>query len=242
MGIIEDIGETVIDIMTKAVYHTLGLLIKGIKVGDAFFQKLKVVSFYPVFERRGVEYRDYVILKAQVTTLLFVLVAVVYIFRGLSALPLTLLLAVSGGVSIYLIFTDIKEHFADDFYAYRDFFLSYLAISLLLIGIKGWKPVIDFPFPFAHLFLFSLLAIGVMSAAFKNKYGRDFTTGRVLEAGERIKVKLNYDIRASVKPGVYTFDNVTGAKVGDMVKLKVEKGFWNLRGKKPVGVIKEENG
>jgi uncharacterized membrane protein len=242
MGIIEDIGETAIKLGSRAVYHLLGILIKAVKVGDILYQRLSVVTFYPIFEKRDVEYRDYVVLKTQTVTLLFLLSAVAYIFNAVSGRTLILASIISGGPALYLVFSQIKEHFGEDFDAYRDFFLSYLAISLLLIVVKRWKPIVGFAFPFAHLFIISILAIGMLSFVFRRKYGRDYTTGRVVEAGERVKVKVNYDIRAGVKPGRYTFDNVTGAKEGEVVKLKIDGGFLNLRGKKPVGVLKEENG
>ncbi|NOZ77366.1 MAG: DUF2101 domain-containing protein, partial [Euryarchaeota archaeon] len=130
----------------------------------------------------------------------------------------------------------------DDFAAYRDFFLSYLGISFLLILVKKWKPTVDFAFPFAHLFILSVFGIAVLSVAFKRKYGRDYTFGRVIKGGNRIRVKVNYDLRASVKPGVYTLDNPSGAREGDLVKLRVEDSFFNLRGKKPVEVVTGENG
>ncbi|NOZ77207.1 MAG: DUF2101 domain-containing protein, partial [Euryarchaeota archaeon] len=138
MGILEDIGEATINIANRLAYIVLGILIAAVRTGGKGLQVLKKVNLYPPFEKRGVEYRDYVVLKTQVATLVFLITAVTYIFTAVSPKLLALLLVLSGGCSLYLVFTDVKDSLPDDFAAYRDFFLSYLGISFLLILVKKW--------------------------------------------------------------------------------------------------------
>ncbi|MFQ5976388.1 MAG: DUF2101 family protein, partial [Candidatus Hydrothermarchaeales archaeon] len=88
-----------------------------------------------------------------------------------------------------------------------------------------------------HLILASVIGVASIDILFKTRYGRDFTIGRVIEAGSLVKVKVSYDICASIKPCIQTFENHIKAKEGDLVKLKVEKGFLNLRGSKVAGLI-----
>jgi uncharacterized membrane protein len=164
-------------------------------------------------------------------------VSVAYIFGWVGAKATFMILLISGGASLVTVFKDVRENFPSDFEAYRDFFLSYLGISILLIALYTWKPMVNFTFPFIHIFLFSIVSIGLVSYGFKKRYGRDYTTGRVIGVAEKTSVKVNYDIRASVKPGIYSFENPSGVKVGDVAKLELDSSLLNLRGKKPRAII-----
>lgn len=237
MGFFEALGEATVRFANRAVYHLAGLLIKIIQLArelDARFGNR--INFYPYFEERGVEAKDYLVLKIQICALAFLLFSVLYIFRFVSFKFFFLAALAAGGYAAYLLFSTVRSYFAEDFAAYRDFFMSYLSASALLVLINYKKPVLGFSFPYLHLVLFSLAYIVAFSYFFRKKYGREYTFGRVIESNGLLKVKVNYDIRASVKPGIHVFENKLNAKKGDIVKLRVEKGFFNLRGNRVIAV------
>jgi uncharacterized membrane protein len=238
MSFLEKIGEVAIGFLSKVFYHSIGFLIKIIESTREINKRLKLgerINFYPFFEKRGVELKDYIVLKNQLSTLFFLVFAVFYIFELLGFKSLIFFLLVLGSYSLFLTFS-LREHFSDDFPAYRDFFLSYLGIATFLVVVKQVKPRMAVGFPFFHLFVLSIVLVVLVSFVFKRRYGRDYTFGRVIERkGGLIKVKVNYDICSSVKPGVHTFRG--NAKKGDVVKLRTERGFFNLRGSRVVEII-----
>ncbi len=240
MEIAERIGEATLRVAGRIYYHVLGFVIwlillqRRLRAVIAEFDRNRL---YPVFERRGVEFRDYVVLKAQLATFGFFAVAVLLIFDFAGAwvaLPLLLLL---GTASMLLTFGQIKEHFGEDFPAYRDFFIAYFAITLLFLAVKILAPQVQWGYPYAHFFVLAVLAVGGFSAYFKRRYERDFTFGRVLRGGSAALVRTGYDIRAGVKPGVHMLPNHLAAREGDVVKLRVEKSFLNLRGNRVVEML-----
>lgn len=195
----------------------------------------KWINFYPLFERRGVEPRDYAVLKTQLASLAFLLSSVLFIFGFLALKVFLVLAAIFGGGSLILI-SSLRKHFESDFAAYRDFFAAYLGISIALVLIKAVKPIFTEAFPM-HLVAFSIIYIAALSFLFKRKHGRKYTFGRVIEGGEILKIKVNYDIRSSVKPCIVALKNTVNAKKGDVVKLETKKSFLNLRGSKITGII-----
>jgi uncharacterized membrane protein len=234
MGLIEDIGEASIRAFDKLVSHLIGLLIKLLK----FTRK---IGFYPYFQKRGIDFRDYVVLKAQVATLAFLFSAVLYVFGFLKATVFTLFFLVLGGYSLYLI-PKLQEYFTTDYNAYRDFFLGYLGIAVLLVLFKTAVPSFNPLFPNLHLVVISIAYIFAFSHFFKRKYGRGYTYGRVIESGNPVKVKFNYDIRASVKPGITRLENVVNAGEGEVVRVEVVKSKFNLKGCKAVKILGVEEG
>jgi uncharacterized membrane protein len=244
MTFLEDIGEATIKIMQKAFYYFIGFLIKSIEIARevdrrvALSQKIKP---YRYFERRGVDFNDYTVLKVQLSTLAFLIFSVFFIFDFLSFQKFIVIALISGLYSLYTLFSQVKKYFRQDFNAYRDFFVSYLGISIVLVLLKIFIPRINFAFPYIHFVVVSIAAVYLVSFIFKKKHARDYTFGRVVEIKDKVKVKINYDICASVKPGVYAFEKAN-AREGDRVKIKVEKGFLNLRGAKiteVMGVVDE---
>ncbi len=229
MGSIEDIGEAAIRAFDKLVSDLIGLLIKLLK----FTRK---ISFYPYFQKRGIDFKDYVVLKAQMATLAFLFAAVLYVFGFLKPV-FALSSLVLGGYSLYLI-PKLREHFPGDHNAYRDFFLGYLGIAVLLVLVKLSIPSFNPLFPNLHLVVISIAYILLFSHFFKGKYGRSYTYGRVIEGGNPAKVKLNYDIRASVKPGIVGLENLVNAREGEVVKVEVERSRFNLRGCKAVRILR----
>jgi len=213
------------------------------KVGEATIsaaariaKAVQRIKFYSFFERRGVEPKDYAVLKTQLASLAFFVSSVLFIFGFFGPKVFLALAVISGGGSLLLI-SSLREYFEQDFKAYRDFFAAYLGISVALVLIKAVKPVFSAAFPNLHLVVFSIMYIAALSFLFKRKYGREYTFGRVIEDGETLKIKVNYDIRASVKPCIAAFKNTVNAKKGDVVKLDTKKSFLNLRGSKIASII-----
>jgi uncharacterized membrane protein len=237
MGSIEEIGETIITSLSRVFYYVIGVLIWSIKASRSTFRKLNEnIKIYQYFEKRDIEFGDYVVLKAQVATLVFLAASVGFVF-GFLSIRILALFVVFGAYSLYLTLLQLKEHFLDDYPAYRTFFLSYFAISVLLVVVKFLKPTVNFVFPFFHFLLLSAISVVVVSFLFKRKYGRNYTVGRVIKGGDFITVRVNYDLRSSVKRGVHTFENKVNAKEGDVVKLLVEGDRFNLRGSRIVGPV-----
>lgn len=218
MSFIENIGEV------------------AINAAERLAKAAQWINFYPFFERREVELKDYAVLKTQLASLVLLLSSVLFIFGFLGLNVFLVLAVIFGGSSLFLI-SSLREYFEKDFAAYRDFFAAYLGISVSLFLIKAVKPVFSAAFPNLHLILFSLLYITILSFLFKRKYGREYTFGRVIEGGKMLKIKVNYDIRSSVKPCIVAFKNTVNAKKGDVVKLEAKKSFLNLRGSKIAGII-----
>ena len=229
MKIIEEIGENTLRLINKIIYHALGFLI-------GFIKNLRKIDsrFYSFFERKHIDFKDYIIFKLQMASLFFLILTVLYIFNYIYVKAMLF----ASLIFIYSIYStySLKNYYKEDFFAYRDFFLSYLLISVMFILVKNVKPVINFRFPYVHYVLLSLAYVLVFSYYFRDKYARDFTYGRVVEEGEIIKVKVGYDIRANVKPRIINLMNTINAKNRDIVKLRVEKGIFSLRGAKIVGV------
>jgi uncharacterized membrane protein len=83
----------------------------------------------------------------------------------------------------------------------------------------------------------SIVFVGIVLAAFKKKYGREYTFGKVIEVkDDLVKVKVNYDICSSVKPGLHYF-RYKNVKEGDVVKLRTQRGFFTITGSKVVEII-----
>lgn len=234
MGLIEDIGESTIRALDRLVSQLIGFLIKLIR----FTRK---VGFYPYFQNRGYDFRDYVVLKVQITTFAFFLSAVLYAFGFLKIIVLALFFFAFGGYSIYLI-SRLRDYFSTDYEAYSDFFLGILGISILLVLFKTAVPSVNPLIPNLHLMVLAVAYYLVFSHYFKKKHSRNYTYGRVIEGGNPVKVKLNYDIRASVKPGVMSLENQVNAGEGEVVKVKVEGSRFNLRGSKAVKILEVVEG
>lgn len=239
MGIIDEIGESTIRLIYKTIYYTLGFLI-------ALIKGLRKIDFklYSFFEKKNIDFKDYIIFKLQMASLIFLILTVGYIFNYIHVKIMFFGLLIL--ILIYLTYSisSLKNYCDEDFNAYKDFFLSYMLIPIIFIIVKNVKPVINFRFPYAHYVILSIVYVLFFSYYFRKKYARDFTYGKVVEDGEIIKVKVGYDIRANVKPKILNFANTINAKKGDVVKLRVEKGTFSIRGSKIVGVeeiCKREN-
>lgn len=191
-----------------------------------------------LLERFDIEYKDYIILKLQIFALLFFLFSAVFIVNFISLKKYIIFAALFGFLSIYTIFIDVKKFFSEDFPAYRDVFLAYLMLSALLAIIKIKKPSISLSgFPYMHYVAVSVAGVVLISLYFKKRYARDFTYGRVIEADfDFVKVKINYDIRANMKPCKCLLKNSVNARKGDIVKIMVKRKILGSRAIEVMGV------
>lgn len=239
MASIEQIGEKMLRLMERVYLFILDLLIKVALLSRGVIEKIERLDrekLYPFFEKRDIDLRDYAIFKLEIASVVFLILSVLFIIDSISGLRY----AVSGGVLIvfifYVMFSSVKRNF-EEFNAYRDFFFSYLALALFLALIKLKKPVIGSRFPFLHFIVIAVLGGAVISIYFRRKYSRDFTYGRVIEAGVHAKVKFNYDICSDIKPQIGTLRNTMNAREDDIVKVSVRRSFLSLRGSTPVEII-----
>lgn len=133
--------------------------------------------------------------------------------------------------------------YSEDFNAYRDFFLMYIAAGIILVLIsynQDLMSVLSFPFlPSASILIYALILVAAIFLIFRIRYHRDFTYGTVIESGKKTAyVKVDYDIRSNVKPDIYIVQNDINAKEDDAVMLRIEEKIISTGGNKPISIIK----
>jgi len=177
------------------------------------------------FERRGMGWPEYVIFKVQIAFLSSLLFALCTLFWNWAVLPLVL-------VSIYSmsLLPQLKQAFPQDFPAYR--FLLFLCVLL------PW-----FLFLTRYGMIFVVAGLGflfVSISIFRARYGRDFTIGVVEKTwGERVLVRVGYDIRSNTKAGLYFTEAPFRVRRGQKVKVKVERALFGLMGSRIGPVIEK---
>ncbi|MDI9615500.1 DUF2101 family protein [Methanothermobacter sp.] len=186
--------------------------------------------------------KENAVLKLQLTASGFIVLSIIYVFNFISFLifmPAALILL---GLLLYILYRQIRVMYPGDFEAYRDFFLMYVAVGVVIIFVSG-NSALTMAFPFVFFpalttLLFAVLAVAVVFLIFRIRYVRDYTFGEVIETGENTSyVRVDYDIRSNVKPDVYIVENgVFDVKVGDTVKLAVEGSVMSMRGNRPVRI------
>ncbi len=232
MDFVERLGEAALRALQRAYYHALGVLIwlilllrrAGRSMGEFEMRRI-----YPIFESRGVDFRDYLVLKAQLLIFIYFITAVVYIFGFASSWAIPVLV-LSGAGLLALLRGQLRRSFGSEYPPYRDFFSAYLLLTTLLILLRFAVPEVRSGYPYLHLLVVSVLGVVGFTLYFRSRYSRDYTYGRVVRGGTLARVKVGYDIRAGVKPGEHLVHNDVGARKGDLVKLRVERGLFNLRG------------
>ncbi len=191
--------------------------------------------FRGYFEQRHLGWPEYVMIKAQLVIFALFLITVVYValLPAQTLFFIPLLLVVSGFL-VYLTMTQIRLAFALDFPAYRSFMFMCLAIDWVFIISLRHLPIDMSPqsIQFAIIPPFiSILFVVVAFTAFRLKYGRNFTYGVVEQVqGNRAVVRVGYDIRSNVKPGLYPVESLVRITRGDTVKLNLERSILGLRG------------
>lgn len=229
MDLFERVGEATVTIMLR-LFNLFA------KAFERFLRAVRDVenrTVVHVLERRSISVRDYFILKVQLSSVFFILCSVLVSFGLLPPKPFLPLAALFFGYVVYGI-KKMNRYFRRDGKAYREFFSIYLLISLAILLIINY-----FPGNRRYLYaaVFSVVATLAFSSLFRLRHGRDFSYGEVVEAGNIAKVRMGFDLLSGVKPGIYPVLNTAGAKAGDRVKVRVQRGFLNLRGATPVEVV-----
>jgi len=189
------------------------------------------------FEQRHAGWPEYVMLKVQLAVIALFVTAVIYLvfLRSETLIFIPLLLAFSAYLA-YLGTDELKRAFGADYPAYRGFVAICIAIAWVFVIALRHSPI---EISIASIYtavippFFAILFVALAFMAFRFKYGRNFTYGRIAEVqGRRAVVKVGYDIRSNVKAGLYTVESFAKVKKGDSVKLSVERPMLGLRGSK----------
>jgi len=186
------------------------------------------------------------IFRLQLLSSGFLILSVIYLFNFLSIIVYGILGVLLAGYIIYLLFNRVKVMYGSEFPAYRDFFLMYLAVGIILVTVGNNSALVTAfslsYFPSLTILIFAIVAVAVVYLLFRIRYHRDFTYGVVIETGEKMAyVKVEYDIRSNVKPDIYVVENDYGASDGNTVKLKTEKKIFSNSGNKPIRIMETVN-
>jgi uncharacterized membrane protein len=239
-SIIDRLGEKGLHFLERLYLLILDLLIRiapaFVSVSDKI-QNIDRTYFYPYFERRNIDLNDYTVFKLQMFSALFLVLTTLFIINTLGGKMFMVLGGILLVSTLFILFTTVQREF-EDYPAYRDFFLSYYLLAIILAVIKVKKPFVTYGFPYFHFAAVAVVGALVIFAYFNSKHARDFTYGKVLsERGMDVELKLNYDIRSNTKPKVIFLRNTMHARVGDIVKVRVRRGLLSLRGSTPAEII-----
>ena len=182
------------------------------------------------------------IFRLQVLSAAFLILAILYLFNFMNIIIFLILSIVIVGYLLYTLFNTVKVMYGSEFPAYRDFFLMYIAVGIILVLVgSNASLVMMFSFqyfPSLTIFIFAIIAVFMVFIIFRIKYHRNYTYGKVIETGTKMAyVQVEYDIRSNVKPDVYAVDNSFGAEEGDTVKLKTQEKIFSNSGNKPISII-----
>lgn len=236
---IEIVGERVLRLLEQIYLLALKQFLKvvsGLRWLVDRVERFDREVLYTVFSKRGIDLKDYSVFKLEISSAAFLIFTMLFVFNYLSGRIYLTSSLILVSFSIYILFTSIKKEF-DDYPAYKEFFLPYLALALMLALVKLKKPHLNTGFPFLHFIVLSVVGVVLISANFRKKYSRDYTHGLVIAAGPEIKVKFNYDLRSDIKPQTAIFKNTLNAREGDVVKVHVKKGFLSIRGSSPIELL-----
>lgn len=188
------------------------------------------------------EEKERTILILQLLSAAFVVVSILSIFHFVDSIIYIPIGAVMVGSILYLLYTRVKLMYSNDFPAYRDFFLMYIAVGIILVLLNtNSNFVMAFSFtllPSLSVLIFAVVAVIAVFLIYRIRYYRNFTYGTVIEEGKNTAyVKVEYDIRSNVKPDIYIVENKVGAVEGEYVKLKLEEKLMSMSGNKPIKII-----
>ncbi|MEM2460497.1 MAG: DUF2101 family protein [Candidatus Hadarchaeales archaeon] len=191
------------------------------------------------FEKRHAGWPEYVMLKLQLSLILLFLFSVLYLL--LSHIPLLFFMIFLTLYLLHLSLTQLKRVFREDYPAYLSFTLLVLSFAwlLLLLRLLPPRPLTDSSSLFLPLGLILLFLLSY--SLHRWKYGRDFTYGRVEGVrGGKVLVRVGYDLRSNVKPGLYLVESLVTVRKGERVKVGVERGLLGMRGSVPRVVMGRE--
>lgn len=199
-------------------------------------------ALHGFFERRHAGWPEYVMLKVQLSVIGLFVTAVIHLvfFRAETHIFVPLLLAFSAYL-IYLAVTQLKRAFERDYPAYRSFVGMCIAIAWVFVLTLKHSPTLFLVEEIYWSLVPPIVSIGFVVAAFaafRFKYGRNFTYGTVEEArGGRAIVRVSYDICSNVKAGLYAVESFAKVRRGDMVRLSVERPMLGLRGARVKAIL-----
>ncbi len=151
-SIIDRLGEKGLHFLERLYLLILDLLIKiapaFVSLTDKIFDFDRKI-FYPYFERRKIEMKDYTVFKLQMFSALFLILTTLFIINTLGSRSYIVLGGILLVATLFILFTTVQREF-EDFAAYRDFFLSYFFLAILLAAIKVKKPFVTYGFPYFH--------------------------------------------------------------------------------------------
>jgi uncharacterized membrane protein len=192
------------------------------------------------------EEKERTILILQILSAAFIVVSILSIFNFISGFIYVPLGAAIIGYILYLLYNKIKLMYSSDFPAYRDFFLMYVAVGIILALVNtNSNFVMAFSFqtlPSLTVLIFAVVAVIAVFLIFRVRYYRNFTYGTVIESLKNTAyVKVEYDIRSNVKPDIYIVEDPYGASEGEIVKLKLEEKLMTMSGNRPISIIESAN-
>ena len=181
------------------------------------------------------EEKERTILILQILSAAFVVVSILSIFNFISFIIYLILGVIIVGYILYLLYNKVRLMYRNDFPAYRDFFLMYIAVGIILVLLNtNSNFVMAFSFqslPSLSVLIFAIVAVIAVFLIYRIRYYRNFTYGTVIEGGKNTAyVKVEYDIRSNVKPDIYIVENTVGAVEGELVKLKLEEKLLSTSG------------
>jgi len=187
--------------------------------------------------------KENTILKLQVSAAAFLIVSILYSFNLISFIIFAAVGIILILLIIYILYYQVRVMYAKDFNAYRDFFIMYIMVGLLIVVVAN-NPAFSTSFfftffPSLSILLFALIAVIVVFLVFRIRYYRNYTFGEVIEAGENASyVRVDYDIRSNVKPDIYIVEN-NGLKVkkDDIVKVAIEGSLFSAQGNRPTKIL-----
>ncbi|MGF7119050.1 DUF2101 family protein [Methanobacterium oryzae] len=219
---------------------------KDVSENSSFSEKIEYNenSISQLSGRFSSEEKEKTILLLQISSATFLVVSILYIFTFLSFALFAIIGFLIVAFILYLLFKRVKLMYSEDFNAYRDFFLMYVAVGIILILISNSSFLVSlFSFQFLPSFsvlFFAVILVMAIFVIFRIVHYRNYTFGTVVESGKRTAyVKVEYDIRSNVKPDIYLVENEINAKEGEIVKIQIEEKLLSKNGNKPVKIIKE---
>jgi uncharacterized membrane protein len=186
--------------------------------------------------------KENTILLIQILSGAFLVSSIIYIFNFISFYLYLFASIILIGYAVYLLFTKIKLMYPYDFSAYRDFFLMYIVLGIILVLLNfNQNFVMSFSFQFfpnLSVLIFAIIGVLAVYLIFRIRYHRDFTFGKVIDVTEKTAyVKVDYDIRSNVTPDNYLVEKIGGVKERDIVKLQTSGNILSISGNKPTNII-----
>ncbi|MDI9624436.1 MAG: DUF2101 family protein [Methanothermobacter sp.] len=187
--------------------------------------------------------KENTVLKLQVSAAAFLIVSILYSFNLVSFIIFAAVGIILVFLIVYILYYQVRVMYAEDFNAYRDFFIMYIMVGLFIVVVAN-NPAFSTSFfftffPSLSILLFAIIAVIIVFLVFRIRYYRNYTFGEVIEVGENTSyVRVDYDIRSNVKPDIYIVEN-NGfkAKKGNIVKLAIEGSLFSARGNRPTKIL-----